>query len=188
MRISPDSKVHGDNMGPTWVLPAPDGPHVGHMNLGIRVIMQYHKCIPVSIMSFGWWEAAALYDVIKSWAVCKQELWGRQGRDSWEMGNLTHWPLGNSNENLDMEFSNGFEWLMVDWGISCENTMIWMSLDFTDDQSTLVQGMAWCHQATSHYLSHCWPRSVLPYGITRPQWANSLAPGRCGNSIKGVNF
>ena len=46
MRISPDSKVHGDNMGPTWVLPAPDGPHVGHMNLGIRVIMQYHKSIP----------------------------------------------------------------------------------------------------------------------------------------------
>ena len=25
----PDSKVHGANMGPTWVLSAPDGPHVG---------------------------------------------------------------------------------------------------------------------------------------------------------------
>ena len=24
-----DSKVHGANTGPTWVLPAPDGPHVG---------------------------------------------------------------------------------------------------------------------------------------------------------------
>ena len=24
---NPDSKVHGDNMGPTWVLLAPDGPH-----------------------------------------------------------------------------------------------------------------------------------------------------------------
>ena len=29
----PDSKVHGANMGPTWVLSAPDGPHVGPMNL-----------------------------------------------------------------------------------------------------------------------------------------------------------
>ena len=29
--------------------------------------------------------------------------------------------------------------------------------------------MAWCHQATSHYLNQCWPRSILPYGITRPQ-------------------
>ena len=34
---SPDIKVHGANMGPTWVLSAPDGPHVGHMNLAIRV-------------------------------------------------------------------------------------------------------------------------------------------------------
>ena len=45
-----------------------------------------------------------------------------------------------------------------------------MSLDFTDDQSTLVQVVAWCHQATSHYLSQCWPRSLSPYGVTRPQW------------------
>ena len=34
----PDSKVHEANMGPTWVLSAPDGPHVGHMNLAIRVV------------------------------------------------------------------------------------------------------------------------------------------------------
>ena len=33
----PDSKVHGANMGPTWVLWAPDGPHVGPMNIAIRV-------------------------------------------------------------------------------------------------------------------------------------------------------
>ena len=37
-----------------------------------------------------------------------------------------------------------------------------------DDQSTLVQVMAWCHQATSHYLNQCWPRSPMPYGITSP--------------------
>ena len=30
--------------------------------------------------------------------------------------------------------------------------------------------MAWFHQATSHYLSQCWPRSLSPYGVTRPQW------------------
>ena len=38
LRPYPDSKVHGANMGPTWVLSAPDGPHVGHMNLAIRAI------------------------------------------------------------------------------------------------------------------------------------------------------
>ena len=55
-------------------------------------------------------------------------------------------------------------------GISCEIALIWMSLDFTDDQPTLVQVMAWCRQATSHYLSQCWPRSLSPYGVTRLQW------------------
>ena len=34
----PESKVNGANMGPTWVLSAPHGPHVGPMNLVIRVI------------------------------------------------------------------------------------------------------------------------------------------------------
>ena len=33
----PDSKVRGANMGPTGVLSAPDGPHVGHRNFAIRV-------------------------------------------------------------------------------------------------------------------------------------------------------
>ena len=33
----PDSKVHGANMGPTWVLSVLDEPHVGPMNLAIRV-------------------------------------------------------------------------------------------------------------------------------------------------------
>ena len=32
----PDSKVHVAHMGPTWVLSAPSGPHVGPMNLAIR--------------------------------------------------------------------------------------------------------------------------------------------------------
>ena len=60
--------------------------------------------------------------------------------------------------------------LVIDgWGISCEIALVWMSLDFSDEQSTLVQVMAWCRQATSHYLSQCWPRSLSPYGVTRPQ-------------------
>ena len=55
----------------------------------------------------------------------------------------------------------------------------WLSLDFSDDESTLVQVMAWCRQAPSHYLSHCWPRSVSPYGIIRPQWVNVWCTRHC---------
>ena len=62
------------------------------------------------------------------------------------------------------------------WGISCDIALILMSLDFTGDQSALVQVMAWCRQATSHYLSQCWPTPLSPYGVTRPTWVNSLAP------------
>ena len=36
---SPDSKDHGANMGPTWVLLAPGGPNVGPMNLAIREVI-----------------------------------------------------------------------------------------------------------------------------------------------------
>ena len=45
------------------------------------------------------------------------------------------------------------------WGISHEITLRWMPLDLTYDKSKLVQVMAWCRQATSHYLS--WANVVL---------------------------
>ena len=48
----------------------------------------------------------------------------------------------------------------------------WMSLDLNNDKLTLVQTMAWCLQAPSHYLNQCWIRSMTPYGITRPQWVD----------------
>ena len=59
------------------------------------------------------------------------------------------------------------------WGISYEIALRWMPQDLTDDKSTLVQVMAWCRQATSHYLSQFWPRFLSPNGVTRPQWVNN---------------
>ena len=58
------------------------------------------------------------------------------------------------------------------WGISFKIVLRSMSLHLADVKSTLVQVMAWCRQATSHYLSQCWPSSLSSYGITRPQWNN----------------
>ena len=48
--------------------------------------------------------------------------------------------------------------------ISSEIVLRWMPQDLTDDKSTLVQVMAWCRQATSHYLNQCWPRSMASLG------------------------
>ena len=62
------------------------------------------------------------------------------------------------------------------WGISYVIAFRWMPLDLADDKSTLIQVMAWCRQATSHYLSQWWPRSLSPYGVIRPQWVKQV-PG-----------
>ena len=64
------------------------------------------------------------------------------------------------------------------WVISCEIPLSWISLNLTDDKSTLVQVMTWCRQATNHYLDQRWPRSMSPYGITRPQWVNVMRKER----------
>ena len=50
------------------------------------------------------------------------------------------------------------------WDISSDIALRWISLEFPDSGSALVQVMAWCRQATSHCLSQCWPRSMSPHG------------------------
>ena len=42
-------------------------------------------------------------------------------------------------------------------------------------ESTLAQVMAWCRQAPSHYLSHCWSISLSPYEVARGQWVNKIS-------------
>ena len=81
------------------------------------------------------------------------------------------------NSLAPARFVGNFRWIVfkvnlviVGWGICYEIAFRWLSLDLTDDGSTLVQVMAWCHQAPSHYLNQCWPSSVSPYGFTGPQW------------------
>ena len=41
----PDSKVYVVKMGPTWILLAPSGPHVGPMCLSIRVFIHQKSCL-----------------------------------------------------------------------------------------------------------------------------------------------
>ena len=59
----------------------------------------------------------------------------------------------------------------------------WMPQNSAVDKSTLVQLMAWCRQATNHYLSRCWPKSMSPNGITRTQRVNSTC--RCWKTMFG---
>ena len=52
----------------------------------------------------------------------------------------------------------------------------WKRLYF--DKSTLVHVMARCREAPRHYLSQCWPWSMWPYGVSRPQCVYICHPGR----------
>ena len=76
----PDSKVHGTNMGTTWALPTPDGPHVGPMNLAIRyvscraasfvmqcVISWYVGPLCDGIQLYMWPECGYYYQQSQSW-------------------------------------------------------------------------------------------------------------------------
>ena len=65
-------------------------------------------------------------------------------------------------------------------GTRWEIVLRWMHQNLTNDKSTLGQVMAWCHQAISHYLSQCWPKSISTYVVTRPQSVHILSKsGKC---------
>ena len=73
------------------------------------------------------------------------------------------------NAILKMLFSILFYWL-----VSSDLFIIMPSNEWPYWwKSTMVQVMAWCRQATSHYLSQCWLSSLSPYGVARPQWVKS---------------
>ena len=83
---------------------------------------------------------------------------------------LTHWPLGDFRKKIRKVIFQLI--LMIDgWNISCKIVLKWMPVDLTDGKSTLVQVMAWCRQATSHYLGQCWPGS---HGVIRPRWVKPM--------------
>ena len=58
---NPDSKVHGATMGPTWVLSAPDGPHIGPMNLAIRGVSNSAQFVTMSMLLVV--SCMSLYDI-----------------------------------------------------------------------------------------------------------------------------
>ena len=71
---------------------------------------------------------------------------------------LTHCPLAHAKQSLKNYLKRAYHvrFLWNHTGMHANNL-----------KSTLVQVMAWCHQATSHYPSQCWPRSLSPYNITK---------------------
>ena len=98
-------------------------------------------------------------------------------------------------------FKNAFSVLIYRIVACALAVKLLLRVNFTEPKknvkSTLVQVMAWCRQATSHYLEQCCPRSMSLYGVTKPQWvyklvfiASTVPPGnkRQLSHVSPVNF
>ena len=67
----PDSNFHGAHVGPTWVPSAPDGSHVGPMNLALRVVI-----VPVDVIALLGVELSA-GTVMFTMIIIKSVIWSR---------------------------------------------------------------------------------------------------------------
>ena len=83
---------------------------------------------------------------------------------------LTHFPPGRCVSDIKIVISNSvyefISWALLAKLISCEchRTLWWqVNIGFVDDLMP---------SAASHCLRQCWRRSVLPYGVIRPQIVN----------------
>ena len=140
-------------------------------------------------LGWSWWHRPARLPLAAVWSRCRRTAWlCLRASIPLRYPAVTNIKFDELVRSDCSYFFNSlapgrFEWnimyvifkliLVIDvWGISCRIARIWMPLGFTDDEATLVQVMAWCRQAPSHYLSQCWPKSLSPYDVTRPQWVN----------------
>ena len=117
-----------------------------------------------------WWTLQALlswYPVIWRSDTCKLNL-----AVTW-LNSLAPGRYGNNFDRAIFKLTS-LIWLFSN---SYEIALWRMPFDPTGNKSTLVQVMAWCRQATSHYLSQCWHRSLSPYGVTRPHWVKDKVLG-----------
>ena len=91
----------------------------------------------------------------KPWA--EQDTWCNNA-PLWDSAS-TQWPMGDVAVISKVQFSN-LLYRIVAWAFTVE-LLSWLLQDLAKEKSTVVQVMAWCRQATSHYLSQCRAISIL---------------------------
>ena len=103
----PDSKVHGANMGLTWVLSAPDGPHVGPMNLAIRdvlISLQFRDSTgkPINVL----FTAPSVTSITEGGGVNPSLRFFTLDRDTFEVLDFEqyHMPLSPNDSRLNVFF------------------------------------------------------------------------------------
>ena len=97
-----------------------------------------------------------------------------------DMVSNTHWFLTDVEEKQVHFQTHWTTWYLEHFPWNWWNR--WVPQKPIHDKSTLVQVMAWCRQAASHYLSQLsgskplpepiWPKSMSPCGVTRSHCVN----------------
>ena len=91
---------------------------------------------------------------------------------------LTHWLLGNMTIILKVYFSNSL------YGTVPRTLAVELLSGECHRppraRGELLEVMAWCRQAKSHYLSQSWSRFMSRHGVTKSQWVNFDIPVRDG--------
>ena len=143
MIIVPDSKVHGANMGPTWVLAAPVGPHVGPMNLAIRGPWYMHKVMLWFFMSIGavmrelmWF----IYNIPHSYIYWQQAIIA-----------LSQWQWHDENNQMNMG-SNNHNWHDNAWTVwMILGYIILVDFDWKTCEETKILAIIWSHNLQTKF-------------------------------------
>ena len=94
---------------------------------------------------------------------------------------LTHWALENVADKLTNIRNSSFS-------TRDEKTRRWMPQKLTNQKSALVQAMAWCRQATSHYLIQCWPRYLCRHmTLLGHKWVKAVIRQQLKNDIESIS-
>ena len=92
------------------------------------------------------------------------DMKGLDGSTCWYINSLD---TGDVAMIFDMKYSNSFWWYIGYFLWTCPQVA---AMRLLRRWLALVQVTAWCRQEPGHYLGKNNPRSMSPYGVTRPQW------------------
>ena len=110
-------------MGPTWVLPAPDGPHVGPMNFAIRVHSSNWTrnwiwlCLQMVLASNGARPSASTVLTTKLPMLPTGFRWISviSNHLCWSRGIMQKWPQNLANIAVLRQFSNTWHGMIAAW-------------------------------------------------------------------------
>ena len=155
-----------------------------------QVYFRYLDCQAVCLISFlyflptaGWWwvvcELSAscaenTHTIVVTcscgWGICWQQAICFTAEII--LGSLDPGRCYHNFKSIISETCYGFKFMDISCKIALTQVMPQNNLS---DKPALVQVMTWCYQATSHYLSQCWPSIMSPCNATRPQWINGTS-------------